>query len=96
METELTKTKERYRQVEFNRVMINGVRKVLLYRLSQIMLNDRARAIFGILTNKNELTDEDTAGNRYGYLTLFVCLVAQIFGARIWLHFNFKGPRSTI
>ena len=34
METELTKTKERYREVEFNRVIVLGLRNVLFYRLA--------------------------------------------------------------
>jgi hypothetical protein len=34
MEGELTKTKDRFREVEFNRVILDGVRKVLYYRLA--------------------------------------------------------------
>lgn len=35
-------------------------------------------------------------GNCLGYLTLFICLVGVISGARMWINFTFRGPRSTI
>jgi len=56
-------------------------------------LNDNIR---GFLNNPNELKDEDSIGNRLGYLTLFMTLVGAIGGARMWINFNFRGPRSTI
>lgn len=71
---------------------------MLYYRLTEILFNENVRSIFNVvfLANMFEYKDEDNVGNCLGYLTLFVVLVGSICGARMWINFTFKGPRSTI
>jgi predicted nuclease with TOPRIM domain len=94
MEGELNKTKERYRDVEFNRIIVQGVKKVLYYRLTEILFNENTRAIFKAVGG--ETKDDESLGNCIGYLALFISIVGSICGARMWINFTFRGPRSSI
>lgn len=99
MDGELNKTKERFREVEFNRVILDGVRKVLYYRLAEIMFNETTRSIFTMARNiygTEAKLEEDSIGNCLGYLGLFLTLVGNICGARVWIGFTFRGSRSSI
>jgi len=40
--------------------------------------------------------DEDSIGISLGYLGLFMSIVGAISGARMWIGFTFRGPKSTI
>ena len=80
-------------------MIIKGVRKVLYYKLVEILFNERTRTIFNVLQNikyNEQKIDEDGLGICLGYLAIFVTIVGQISGARLWINFNFRGSRSTI
>ena len=51
LENEIEKTRDRYREVEFNSTLINGVKKVCYYRLAEIFFNDNARNVFSAIDN---------------------------------------------
>lgn len=39
---------------------------------------------------------DEEVGICIGYLGLLISLVGQIYGARLWIDFKFKGSKSTI
>jgi hypothetical protein len=80
-------------------VIVEGIRKVLYYRLAEILFNSATRNIFNIIQNlriSEQKLDEESIGNCLGYLGLFVSIIAAISGAKTWINFAFRGPKSTI
>lgn len=78
---------------------MEGVRKVLYYRLAEILFNSSTRNIFNViqnLKNSEQKLDEDSIGNCLGYLGLFMTITATICGSRTWIGFTFRGAKSTI
>jgi hypothetical protein len=80
-------------------MVFSGVKRLLYYRIAEIFFNENCNNIFNMVNqfkNLEEKYDEDSIANSYAYLTLFMCMIGQIAGARMWLNFQFKGHRSTI
>ena len=75
---------------------MEGVRKVLLYRLTEVLFNENVRSIFNSAVPHSPDNTDDSIGNCLGYLTLFVWMVGVICDARMWISFIFRGPRSMI
>jgi hypothetical protein len=76
---------------------VTGIRRVLLYRLVELLFNEQVRTIFAPATaNPSEVRDDDAVGNCLGYLALFMEIVGTIYDARMWIGFTFRGPRSTM
>ena len=101
MEGELIKTKERFRETEFNKVIMQSIRRLLSFRVTELLFNERVRGLYSVIPvlmsnnqSQIQMLDESRVGNCLGYLMLFVSLVASISGSSVWNSFNFKGHRS--
>ena len=78
---------------------MQGIRKVLYYRLAEILFNGHTKNIFNVISSirvNEQKIDEDSIAICLGYLGLFMSLVATICGARMWISFTFRGAKSTI
>ena len=90
-------------EVEINKTLLNGFRKLCYFRLAEILFNDKARNVFHAIEslmegnqNNDQSKNDEEVGVCFGYLGLLISIVGYIAGSRLWFNFTFKGSKSTV